>query len=156
MLCRTHTLILFCTVVLYVPFLCFFVCVCVCVRLCVCACVHVCICRYLFDVCESTVVENSNERSASCILPRMPNLRLRLHSPQEVDLDDASSSCSSLSARTQGSAMSVGAVSSGSYRSRTLPRPSSQSAGAGGGGGGVEEEDFLKAFSDTPSVTVSV
>ena len=76
---------------------------------------------------------------------------------QDVDFDDASSGCSSLSARTQSSAMSVGATSSGSYRSRTLPRPSSSRGHTtGGGGGGVEEEDFLKAFVDTPAVTVSV
>ena len=74
---------------------------------------------------------------------------------QDVDLDDASSGCSSLSARTQGSTMSVGAASTGNYRSRTLPRPSSRAAAVGGGGGGVEEEDFSKAFSDTPAVTVS-
>ena len=83
---------------------------------------------------------------------------------QDVDLDDASSSCSSLSARTQGSVMSVGAASTGSYRSRTLPRlPSSKGVvtgssgggGGGGGGGGVDEESFQKAFLDVPSVTVS-
>jgi CLIP-associating protein 1/2 len=73
---------------------------------------------------------------------------------EDVDFDDASSGCSSLSARTQGSVMSVGATSTGSYRSRTLPRPSSRANTTGGGGGGVEEEDFLKAFSDTPAVTI--
>ena len=57
--------------------------------------------------------------------------------------------------------MSVGATSTGSYRSRTLPRPPSRggasvSSGGGGGGGGVEEADFEKAFSDVPSVTVSL
>ena len=55
--------------------------------------------------------------------------------------------------------MSVGATSTGSYRSRTLPRPPSRggaSVSSGGGGGGVEEADFEKAFSDVPSVTVSL
>ena len=76
---------------------------------------------------------------------------------QDIDFDDASSGCSSLSARTQGSAMSVGATSTGSYRSRTLPRPSSSRGNTTvSGGGGVEEDDFLKAFGDTPAVTVSV
>lgn len=70
-------------------------------------------------------------------------------------MDDASSGCSSLSARTQGSTMSGGATSTVSYRSRTLPRPSSSRTNTAGGGGGVEEEDFQKAFTDTPSVTVS-
>lgn len=70
-------------------------------------------------------------------------------------MDDASSGCSSLSARTQGSTMSAGAASTGSYRSRTLPRPSRVTSTGGGGGGGVEEDDFQKAFVDTPTVTVS-
>ena len=71
-------------------------------------------------------------------------------------MDDASSGCSSLSARTGGSAMSVGGASTSSYHSRTLPRPSSsRGTDSGGGGGGMEEEDFLKAFADIPSVTVS-
>lgn len=69
-------------------------------------------------------------------------------------MDDASSGCSSLSARTQGSSMSIGATSTGSYRSRTLPRP--PRATSTGGGGGVEEDDFQKAFADTPAVTVSL
>ncbi|CAI8057490.1 CLIP-associating protein 1 [Geodia barretti] len=79
---------------------------------------------------------------------------------EDVDLDDASSGCSSLSARTQGSVMSIeAAASTGSYRSRTLPRPSSRgvasgSMAGGGSGGGVAEEDFQKAFLDVPSVTI--
>jgi CLIP-associating protein 1/2 len=79
---------------------------------------------------------------------------------EDVELDDASSGCSSLSARTQGSMMSIGAASTGSYRSRTLPRPSSSrgvvsgSTAGGGSGGGVFEEDFQKAFLDVPSVTI--
>lgn len=52
--------------------------------------------------------------------------------------------------------MSVGATSTGSYRSRTLPRPPRVTSTGGGGGGGMEEEDFQKAFADTPTVTVSL
>ena len=51
--------------------------------------------------------------------------------------------------------MSTGVASTGSYRSHTLPRPSSLARGPAKGDGGMEEEDFVKAFADTPSVTVS-